>query len=193
MKINRTLIIIIAAVFVAGLLSGFGIWGRKQEKEIDVKQLLYKAIEEVENIEKQNNDLKTEIDKNKSSIKKAAEFTNNQQKLADEIAGLTKDKHNLQGQVQKLKQGNESLIGEAVQLRAELSKAGQEAQVREEVKALNDELQNKIIELEDEIQNLRSTMNRIGSMTKGQEPVDSDEHLEKEAEINTQPADLKDE
>ncbi len=155
MIFDRTVMIIVAVTFVIGLIAGFGLWGIKKEKKIEVKQLLNTVIQEIDTIEKENETLKAQIKKIKTG--------------GDTVASLSKENQELKEQLQKAGQYNQQLKDETALIRVGLAEAEKRAQKAENLEVMKDSLQQRVLELEEENHGLKSAMAKIGSITKGRE------------------------
>jgi len=147
MKLNKTLIIIFAVALVVGLLAGYSIWGTKTEEKLTLKQILDNLIQEVEIIEKENQELKGTMDKAKADITTATE--------------LSKENQVLKEQLQKFKQNNKQLQSQISSLKNDLSAAEEKGRADEDQKALNDDLKTQMAVLEKDRQALEEHLQRL--------------------------------
>ncbi len=155
MKFNRTVMIAIAVTFLVGVIAGFGIWGVKKEEKIDVKQLLTTAAEEIGNIEKENKELRGEL---KATIEDRGA-----------VARLNQENQALQGQLLKAEQYSRQLKDESASIRAALAEAESKAQTTDNLKAMAENLQKRVFELEQENQDLGKAMEKISSISQGED------------------------
>ncbi|GBE06901.1 MAG TPA: hypothetical protein ENH31_00605 [Nitrospirae bacterium] len=153
MKFDRTVMVVVAVTFVIGLIAGFAIWGMKKEKKVEVKQLLNTAIQEIDRIEKENKGLKRQVAKTGTDRETAARLSGENKALKEQLqkAGQYKD--------------------ETGRIRASLAEAEKRAQKAENLKVMKDSLQQRLLELEEENHNLRSALEKIGSITQESGPV----------------------
>jgi chromosome segregation ATPase len=137
MKNKQTLLIIIALVI--GLLIGYGIFGKKKEQKLEVKQLLSRAMQEVETIEKENKELKKKLEKEKNG--------------GEETEKLSREKQEMKAQLEKVQQNNKQLESVIARLRAESAKT-------QKIKG-DEKLKNQITMLEKEKQVVSEQLQKI--------------------------------
>jgi SMC interacting uncharacterized protein involved in chromosome segregation len=196
---------IVVLALLAGLIVGYFIWGKKEEK-VDVKDLLRKAIEQVETIETQNQSYKAELEKMKDQSKAMAGITKDNQSLKEQIQKVQQDNKDLQAmiaqmkvaspesagkpaageaqkqaldlekegamlreQFEKCQQENRELQGLSSQLRDALSESEKKAGEVSELKTFSETLKNRIADLEKENVEMRSVLEKIGSLSVGKE------------------------
>ncbi len=98
---NKTIIVIAVATFIIGLIVSYTIWGKKEEGKADVKQLLNQAIQGIETLEKENRNLRLDLEKAKKNKLKQENQTLKEQleKAQQENEKLQKGISNLKDQV----------------------------------------------------------------------------------------------
>jgi len=131
------------------------LWGRNVEDKLDAKQLLNRAIQEVEIIESRNKDLENQL--------------KNIQDRSKEAERLSKDNIVIQEQLKKARQDNVQLENLVTQVQNELSNVKEKIQIQEGLKTLSDDLKTRIAGLEKENEDLREILQRIGSLTRAQQ------------------------
>lgn len=148
MKINKGLLTVIAVSVVGGVLAGYGIWGTKEKKEMNVGQLLEEALKGVELMEKNNRDLTEAIEKSKADVQ-AAE-------------GRIRENQDLKTQLQKARDDMKEWENRVTELNATLAEAEKRATVAEERKAADSDRAARISELEKETQVLSEQLRTVG-------------------------------
>lgn len=161
MQAIRSSMVLIVVALLCGLIAGYQIWGKKEVKKMDVRQLLNSAIQEVEVIEKENDDLKSKLENMKDSTEEA-------EKLSAENISLKE-------QLQKVQQDNTQMQGLFSQMKAELSEVKEKMQTDEGLQTMSEDLKGRVSELEKENQDLRNILQKIGSLTQGQKEADTSE------------------
>lgn len=152
---SKSWFIIIAISLTIGLIAGYMLWGRNVEDKLDAKQLLNRAIQEVEIIESRNKDLENQL--------------KNIQDRSKEAERLSKDNIVIQEQLKKARQDNVQLENLVTQVQNELSNVKEKIQIQEGLKTLSDDLKTRIAGLEKENEDLREILQRIGSLTRAQQ------------------------
>jgi small-conductance mechanosensitive channel len=120
MNMKKVLIGAVVLALLAGLVAGYGIWGREKEEKVDVKQLMHKAIKEIEGIQKENKELKKIHEQNRQRFEKATT--------------LVKDNEVLQKQLQEVRQKKDELKGTLNLIKTELAEARQKSQDIDQLK-----------------------------------------------------------
>jgi len=152
---SKSWFIVIAISLTIGLIAGYMLWGRNVEDKLDAKQLLNRAIQEVEIIESRNKDLENQL--------------KNIQDRSKEAERLSKDNIVIQEQLKKARQDNVQLENLVTQVQNELSNVKEKIQIQEGLKTLSDDLKTRIAGLEKENEDLREILQRIGSLTRAQQ------------------------
>ncbi len=158
MTIKKSFIVIFILIFAAGLIAGYGIWGRNGVEKIGVKQLLHKAIQEIDVIEKENQELKVELEQ----LKELSKETHPSVDLKPRVSILEKENQTLKDQIEKVRQNKKKLENRRTQLETDLSKAKEEAKAEEELKT-------RLLQLEAENKELKSVIEKINTITKSEE------------------------
>jgi dynactin complex subunit len=161
MQAIRSSIVLIAVALLCGLIAGYQIWGKKEEKKLDVRQLLSSAIQEVEVIEKENHDLKSKLESMKDD--------------SEEAARLSAENSSLKEQLQKVQQDNTQMEGLFSRMKTELSAVKEKMQTHEGLETLSEDLKVRVSGLEKENMELRNTLQKIGSLTRDQKEADTPE------------------
>jgi DNA repair exonuclease SbcCD ATPase subunit len=167
MQAIRSSIVLIVVALLCGLIAGYQIWGKKEEKKLDVRQLLSSAIQEVEVIEKENHDLKSRLQNMKDS--------------KGEAERLSAENSSLKEQLQKMQQDNTQMESLFSQMKTELSAVKEKRQTDEGLQTLSEDLKVRVSELEKENQDLRSILQKIGSLTQEQKEVGAEDVLHESA------------
>jgi chromosome segregation ATPase len=118
----------------AGLFGGYRIWGTKDKEPVDIKQLLQKLEEEVDLIEKKNEDLVASIEASKGDIEASEAVRKENQALKDQLQAALQEKTGL-----------ENSLAES---RAKETDAEKQAAAEQELRAEQDDLKGKITALE---------------------------------------------
>lgn len=155
MNINNTLIIAVVLSLLVGLLAGYGIWGGKRDKDVDVRQLLQRVSEKVEAIQRENSDLRSMNEKNKETIEKAS--------------ALVKKNENLQKQLQEADLKIERLDVTVKQISGELAQAKEQAEENGRMRESREALEDRAASLEQENYELRMKLEQISTITGRQE------------------------
>jgi len=152
---NKSWGIVIIISLVLGLTAGYMIWGKRVEDKLDIKQLLNRAIQEVEIIENKYEDLNSKLKSIKDSTKEAER--------------LSKENIVIREELEKAHQDNVLSQNLLTQVQAELSNVKEKIQMHEGLQSLSEDLKTRISALEKENQDLRDILKRIGSLTKAQQ------------------------
>lgn len=185
MKSNKALIVFMAVSLIGGLLAGYGIWGTKEKKGMDVGQLLRKALKGVEIMEKKNRDLTAQLEESKAN-RTAAE-------------ALTKENQTLKSQLLKARDDRKELENRAIELNAKLAEAEKRGAPEGERKASDGTLAN-MAELEKENKDLREQLQQARQRNTTMEShlmqvrdalSDTEEQVKAGEELKTLSADLQ--
>ncbi len=134
MKSTKVILAFIVLGIAAGLFGGYRIWGTKDKEPVDIKQLLQKLEEEVDLIEKKNEDLVASIEASKGDIEASEAVRKENQALKDRLQAALQEKTGL-----------ESSLAES---RAKETDAEKQAAAEQELRAEQDDLKGKITALE---------------------------------------------
>lgn len=160
---NKSWVIVIIVALASGLIAGYMIWGKNKDDKLDVKQLLNRAIQEVEIIENKNIDLKNKLkDIKHSSV---------------EAERLSRENISIQEQLRKAQLDNVQLKNLLTQVQDELSKVKEKIQIHEGLQTLSEDLKTRNSGLEKENEDLRNILQKIGSLTKAQQ-ADAPEEIQ---------------
>ena len=152
---SKSWFIVIVTSLTAGLITGYMLWGKNAEDKLDAKQLLNRAIQEVEIIESRNKDLENQL--------------KNIQDNSKEAERLSKENISMQTRLKKTEQDNTQLRNLLAQVQDELSKAKENIHVQEELRTISNDLKARISGLEKENGDLRNILQKIGSLTEDQQ------------------------
>jgi small-conductance mechanosensitive channel len=155
MNMKKVLIGAVVLALLAGLVAGYGIWGREKEEKVDVKQLMHKAIKEIEGIQKENKELKKTHEQNRQRFEKATT--------------LVKDNEVLQKQLQEVRQKKDELKGTLNLIKTELAEARQKSQDIDQLKESRNALEARVATLEDDNYELKTTLEQISDISTRQE------------------------
>jgi small-conductance mechanosensitive channel len=155
MNMKKVLIGAVVLALLAGLVAGYGIWGREKEEKVDVKQLMHKAIKEIEGIQKENKELKKIHEQNRQRFEKATT--------------LVKDNEVLQKQLQEVRQKKDELKGTLNLIKTELAEARQKSQDIDQLKESRNALEARVATLEDDNYELKTTLEQISDISTRQE------------------------
>jgi predicted RNase H-like nuclease (RuvC/YqgF family) len=161
MQIGKGYIIGIAGALVIGIIAGYGLWGRGKDEKIGVKQMLLKAIKEVEIIEKANKDLQSRFKKIKDNTEK--------------VKVLLKDNEIIKRQLEDAISKKEELERTIKHIRTEASDAQRKSQEVDALKASHDKLTTQINSLEKENSELKIKLDRISTISTGQKEASKEE------------------
>jgi chromosome segregation ATPase len=134
MKSTKVILAFIVLGIAAGLFGGSRIWGTKDKEPVDIKQLLQKLEEEVDLIEKKNEDLVASIEASKGDIEASEAVRKENQALKDQLQAALQEKTGL-----------ENSLAES---RAKETDAEKQAAAEQELRAEQDDLKGKITALE---------------------------------------------
>lgn len=134
MKSTKVILAFIVLGIAAGLFGGYRIWGTKDKEPVDIKQLLQKLEEEVDLIEKKNEDLVASIEASKGDIEASEAVRKENQALKDQLQAALQEKTGL-----------ENSLAES---RAKETDAEKQAAAEQELRAEQDDLKGKITALE---------------------------------------------
>jgi chromosome segregation ATPase len=134
MKSTKVILAFIVLGIAAGLFGGYRIWGTKDKEPVDIKQLLQKLEEEVDLIEKKNEDLVASIEASKGDIEASEAVRKENQALKDQLQAARQEKTGL-----------ENSLAES---RAKETDAEKQAAAEQELRAEQDDLKGKITALE---------------------------------------------
>ncbi len=160
MEKNKTIIIIAVAAFIFGLIISYAMWGTNGEEETDIKQLLSKAMQGIEVLEKENRDLRSDLKRSKKD-------------------NLKKENQTLKEQLQMVQQENEKMQNKISKLKAQVAHTALQLEAKEKLSKVIDTQNFRLAELEKENQDLRITLEKIVSFTKQQE-IKTTEKTQKE-------------
>lgn len=155
MNMKKVLIGAVVLALLAGLVAGYGIWGREKEEKVDVKQLMGQAVKEIEGIQKENKELRKTHEQNRQRIEKATT--------------LVKDNEVLQKQLQEVRQKRDELKGTLNRIKTELAEARQKSQDIDKLKESRDALEARVAILEDDNYDLKTTLEQISDISTRQE------------------------
>jgi len=147
---NRTVILTAVITFIIGIVFGYNLNGGSKEKKTDVTQLLTQARTGIEQLEKENRDLKADLER----VKK------DKTRKEDSV---------MKDQLTKAQLDNEALTKEVSSLKAQLNKTETKLKSEGEFKVVTEQMKSRISELEKENQDLRQVIDQISSLTKQQE------------------------
>jgi len=200
MKATRSSAIVIVITLLIGLIAGYAIWGKKEEKKLDVRQLLNKAMQEVDLIENKNKDLTSQLENMKDisnemeklskenqdiqlQLKKAQQDNVQAESLLTqakkEAETLSEKNRDIQQQLQKVQQDNIQLENLLTQVNVELSAVKGKVHERESLQSLSEDMKIRVSELEKENQELGNILLRIRSLT-GEQKMDAPEDMQQE-------------
>jgi len=134
MKSTKVILAFIVLGIAAGLFGGYRIWGTKDKEPVDIKHLLQKLEEEVDLIEKKNEDLVASIEASKGDIEASEAVRKENQALKDQLQAALQEKTGL-----------ENSLAES---RAKETDAEKQAAAEQELRAEQDDLKGKITALE---------------------------------------------
>lgn len=134
MKSTKVILAFIVLGIAAGLFGGYRIWGTKDKEPVDIKQLLQKLEEEVDLIEKKNEDLVASIEASKGDIEASEAVRKENQALKDQLQAALQEKTGL-----------ENSLAES---RAKETDAEKQAAAEQALRAEQDDLKGKITALE---------------------------------------------
>lgn len=156
MNMKKALIGAVVLSLIAGLVAGYGIWGRDKEEEVDVKQLMHRAIKEIEVIQNESRELRKTHEQNKQRIDKAS--------------ALIKENEVLQKQFQEIRQKEDELKVTLKQINTELAEARQKSQDVDKLRESRDILESRVAILESENYELKTKLEQISDLSTRQEP-----------------------
>ncbi len=145
MNNNKTFITIAVVAFITGLIVGYFTWGKEKERKTDVKGILNQAIQGVEAIEKENRDLKVDLERAEK----------------DELA---KENQTLKEQLKEAQQNSENMKNEINELRAQVAQTETKLRSEEEFREVSDNLKSRLSEMEKENQDLKLVLEKINSL-----------------------------
>jgi DNA repair exonuclease SbcCD ATPase subunit len=156
MNTKKALIGAVVLALIAGLVAGYGFWGREKEEKVDVKQLMHRAIKEIEVIQNESRELKKMHEQNKQRIEKAT--------------ALVKENETLQRQLQEAQQKKDELKVRLKQINTELAEARQKSLDVDKLKELRDTLETRVATLKNENFELKTKLEQISNLSTRQEP-----------------------
>lgn len=134
MSRTKVIIVVIVLGIAAGMFGGYRIWGTGGQGEVDVTQLLRNLEEEVARIEQKNKDLVASIEASRKDVEASEAVKQENQAL----------KNQLQIAIQKT-QGLERSLAE---WKTKETDAQKRAEVEQELRKAQDELNKKVAALE---------------------------------------------
>ena len=200
MKATRSSAVVIVITLLVGLIAGYAIWGKKEEKKLDVRQLLNKAMQEVDLIENKNKDLTSQLENMKDISKEMEKLSKENQDIQQQLqkaqqdnvqAGslltqakketetLSEKNRDIQQQLQKVQQDNIQLENLLTQVNVELSAVKEKVYERESLQSLSEDMKIRVSELEKENQELGNILLKIRSLT-GEQKMDAPEDMQQE-------------
>lgn len=180
MKTTKIVIGLVAIGFLGGLLGGYTLWKPKAGADADLRQLLARAGDAADRIERRSEELASQVESLKGNAREAetlkaenqalkGQLDNTVSLLKGRISGLDNDVRELQGRLKQQAQEIVQKENRNARLKEELSAARQEAQQWKDLKAANDELRDRISALEAENAGLRSVIDNISALTRKKE------------------------
>jgi chromosome segregation ATPase len=163
MKNDKKPVFIVITLLI-GLLLGYGIWGKKEEQKMGVKDLLGKAMQEVETIEKENQELKKKLGKSTGNGEDTEKISREKKELQQELEKAQSNNKQLQSVIARMR--SESAKTQKIKaddrLKNQLSMVAQEKQVVTEklqkVQQENQKLNNMISQVKSELDDAKGKM-----------------------------------
>jgi len=120
MGYSRIKLIALIALFVAGILVGYGVWGLKGEKPPDLKILLQQISTQIERIENESKELRTKMKKLEEKAKKMNGVEESFENVQNSLNLLIAEKKQLMEKIRNYRvvyQGKDKLEGKVADLK----------------------------------------------------------------------------
>jgi len=171
MGYSRIKLIALIALFVAGILVGYGVWGLKGKKAPDLKTLLQQKSIQIERIENESEELRTKMKKLKKKAKKMNGVEKSFKNIQNSLNLFMAEKKQLMEKIRNYRvayQGKDKLEGKL----ADLKNKGL---------AIPSEIENVLTRLQKENEHLKALVNSIESIIKKGNYTSTDEPSKRSA------------
>lgn len=149
-------LILLVALFVAGIFVGYGIWGVQGNKEPDLKTLFQQIGSQIERIEDKNEKLKTNIKRLEEKAKKGEDVLKSLQNVQNKLSLLKAEKKQIMKKIRDYRavyQGKDKHEGELEDF-------------KKKVLAIPLEIETMLERLQEENERLRDLLRSIESIVK---------------------------
>ncbi len=147
MECNKTTGIIVVAAFVLGLIFGYGFSGKKEDRTSSAKDLLTQAIQEIDAMENDQQNLLSKLESSKRDT-------------------VVKKNKVLSEEIETERQKNENLQNEVLQLRGQVAHTELQLESKETLKATIDVQSARLTELGKSNAYFKGLLEDISSLTR---------------------------